>query len=165
MKNYRKFMVMICVIVILCSMAMVGCNNREPKGEFYTLQQGYDNGLITIEELQTIAYNHSNGHNCSFITPIPKDPESLDEETMQKIKNDALIFLLAQKGKDGKQKYPNATINDISVIGYYGTYNGVIVAKIADGFNGWADMVETTIIAVVEFTYSGVLPVLWKENK
>ena len=165
MKNYRKFMVALCIIVILCSMVMVGCDNREPKGEFYTLQQGYDNGLITIEELQTIAYYHSNGHNCSYITPIPKDPESLDEETMQKIKNDALIFLLAQKGKDGKQKYPNATINDISVIGYYGTYNGVIVAKIADGFNGWADMVETTIIAGVEFTYSGVLPVLWKENK
>lgn len=165
MKNYRKLMVAICVIVILCSIAMGGCDNREPKGEFYTLQQGYNNGLITIEELQTIAYYNSNGNDCSFITPIPKDPESLDEETMQKIKNDALIILLAQKGKDGKQKYPNATINDISVIGYYGTYNGVIVAKIADGFNGWADMVETTIIAGVEFTYSGVLPVLWKENK
>lgn len=165
MKNYRKFMVMICVIVILCSMAMGGCNNLEPKGEFYTLQQGYDNGLITIEELQTIAYYHSNGHNCSYITPIPKDPESLDEETMQKIKNDGLILLLDQKDKDGKQKYPNATINDISVMGYYGTYNGVIAVKIAGGFHGWAGMVQTTIIEGVEFTYSGVLPVLWKENK
>lgn len=165
MKTKIIHVMILLIMVIVSVLAMVGCNNLEPKGEFYTLQQGYDNGLITIEELQTIAYYHSNGHNCSYITPISKDPESLDEETMQKIKNDGLILLLDQKDKDGKQKYPNATINDISVMGYYGTYNGVIAVKIAGGFHGWAGMVETTIIAGVEFTYSGVLSVLWKENK
>lgn len=160
----------IALIIFVTTFTFAGCAHEErvayqQEGEFYTLKQGYDKGLITMEELQTIAYYHSNGYDCSNITPIPKDPEILDEETLLKLKNDGLILLLDQKDKDGKQKYPCATINDISVIGYYGTYNGVIAVKIKDDFIGFAGVVQSTVIAGVEFTYSGILPVLWKENK
>ena len=160
------------VIVIVCASTLVGCNKLEPKGEFYTLQQAYDNGLIIEEDLWSIAYYYCNGIDYSdfngidysAITPIPKNPKILDEKTLAKIKNDALINLLAQKDKDGRQLYPKATAKDIRV-GYYGTYNGMIAVVVDNSFTAYTDVIVEDAVGGVIFTYgNGAFPILWKEN-
>lgn len=160
------------IIVIVCALTLVGCNNLEPKGEFYTLQQAYDDGLITQEDLWSIAYYYCNGIDYSdfngvdysAITPIPKNPKILDEKTLAKITNDALIKLLAEKDKDGRQLHPKATAKDIRV-GYYGTYNGMIAVVIEDSFTPYVDVELQDTIGGVIFTYGNrAFPILWKEN-
>lgn len=151
------------VIAIVFVSTLVGCNNLEPKGKFYSLQQAYDDGLITVEDLQSIACYLCNWIDCSEITPTPKNPETLDEKTVSKIKNDSLIKLLAEKDKDGRQLYPKATTKDIYVK-YYGTYNDMIAVVVENGFVGYADVILEDVIGGVTFIYSGPFPILWKDN-
>ena len=52
MKNYRKFMVALCVIIILCSMAMalIGCEKEEE----IPWWKDEDNVELILEDLRTV---------------------------------------------------------------------------------------------------------------
>ena len=90
-----------------------GCG-KEPSGTFYTLQEAYDEGWISYEEVKNISYYSNNGQvyeksmddipaDIDYrpegdgtkqidYTPIPRDPEKLDAKTTKKIRKDYLEF-------------------------------------------------------------------------
>lgn len=60
-------------------MLMSGCDKKY--GNFYTLEEAYNNGLLTKENLEEIAY---------YVNDQLKYPEELDSKVEKKIKNDTL---------------------------------------------------------------------------
>ena len=82
-----------------------------PSGTFYTLQEAYEGGLLTREELMSIAYYHNNR--------VPY-PEELDDRIDQCIRE-----TVAYKYRtDREHPNPNATAEALSISQYYGAYRG-----------------------------------------
>ena len=76
---------------MLCMLAgiLAGCA-PEASGDFYSLQEAYEAGYLTKEEIMSIAYYHNGSrvYNEEIMseeyTPIPKTPQELSEETSKK---------------------------------------------------------------------------------
>jgi len=97
-------------------------------GSFYTLQEAFDLGYLTHEELQNIQYY--NKHRSSIQYPVPLSPDV--EET--------LTSKYSQKW-DGVE---------ISILQYCGTYNGAVAVQ----FDGRGLFY---LCVLTEFTVDGVL--------
>jgi hypothetical protein len=81
----------------------------------------------------------------------------LDAETERRIIQD--FFDTYVKPGD-----PKATVNDIWVAGYYGTYNGVIAVRFGDFFEH-ADVETEESVAGINFTYPNPKPnYAWKDG-
>lgn len=115
------------VLVLLFSALCTGCN---APGAFYSLDEAYDNGWLTQENLKNIAYYY-NSYSApdlepddTFI-PEPIDPNQLDNQKIRKM----------------KRRYSKHSIKDvriplrfITVVKYYGTYNECDVVWITDSY-------------------------------
>ena len=140
----RLFITLISAILV-CAMAFafIGCNDdsgeeKQPHeeqkeiklwGTFFWLDAAYADGLISYDALRSIAYYY-NGESAEIdFVPIPKDPETLSDETILKIQETYYV------GSNGAEK--GATLDDVVVGDYCGTYNGcVIVSVIANCTSG-----------------------------
>ena len=110
-----KIVLVAFILGIVMIFGVVGCNTV--KGTFYTLQEAYDNGWLTQENLQTIAnYHHDN--SISY-------PESLSDNIAKSIKRS-----WAKKLKDDNPE-TDITEEKVNIVNYYGTYNEC-VAVIVD---------------------------------
>jgi putative cell wall-binding protein len=134
-------------------------------GTFYGLQKAYDDGLITLDDLRSIAYYQSGGSDEPDILPIPKNPENLNEETEQAIKETYMVVLRSRTYLDGTPMVPYAKTSDVTVLGYYGTYNGAIAIKISDSYSDYPAVVKELEVAGVTLTYSGAVVTIWKANQ
>ena len=85
------------------------------QGEFYSLQEAYDNGYLTKEDLENIAYYNNN--------KLLTYPETIDETVAALIKEDAANI------RRNQDKLPilDAKAEDFEILKYYGTYNGCYV--------------------------------------
>ena len=90
-------------------------------GGFYSLQQAYDAGWITKEDLKSIAYYHNGGIEGNEevmgadFDPQPKMPEAIDKMTELSIKQAYIdCYNLSGYGKP----------SGVTVENYYGSYNG-----------------------------------------
>jgi hypothetical protein len=144
--------------------AMINEVRKEGAGMFYTLQEAYDEGWLTQDNLRSIAHYQSAGEDEPNFTPTPMNPKVLSNEAIEAIKEEYLKGLLAATHQDGTLLFPNATISDVYFLAYYGTYGGVIAIKISDEFSGYAGVVVELVVAGVTFTYSGVPVSIWKAN-
>ncbi len=161
-----KKIIVLGMALIMCLAIFTGCNQEEKKvGAFYTLKEAYDEGWLLIDDLRSIAYYQSGVQDEPNFVPIPKNPENLSGESEIAIKKTYLANLLAQTNSSGKKLYPRAKMDDINILGYYGTYNDLIAVKISDEYSGFADVVVELTIAGVTFTYSGACVVIWKSNQ
>ena len=132
----------LCVIALSCFSA---CDPKVEisKGAFYTLQEAYDNGWLTQEDLRSIAYYHHDGKKIVFddsnfcyewldeeesYIPIPKIPECLDTETEKQIKQTHVNEL----HKAGEKR---AETKGVFISRYYGTYNGYIAIVMKDNYS------------------------------
>jgi len=102
------------------------------KGHFYSLQEAYDNGWITRTHLLDIAYFSNDSVvfdvNSNIIehTPLPKNPEFLDDKTALRIRQDFFVRTMeANLIENG-----NYTIDDVNITQYVGIYNGFIAIGI-----------------------------------
>ena len=95
-------------------------NKQYPMGEitsgFFGLQGAYDHGLLTVQDLLSIAYYHgtSQGDNSTF-TPSKKDPEVLSTEVESAIKE---AWADSLRNHPTRPK-PNATAADVTITRYY----------------------------------------------
>ena len=90
---------------------LVACNQEPQKrGEFYTLQEAYDAGLLTTNDLKSIACYLSGDENTDGFIPAPKVPAELSSETEQAIKETRAYDLRHRYGED------DATAEDVNVI-------------------------------------------------
>ncbi len=122
-----KKAICILIIILLGTSIMFGCSNNNSKnenenyvGEFYTLQEAYDNGILSVEDLHSIAYYH----NATETEPAPDYPTQIDISTAQAIKV-AYAYKINEIRKEEKIKE-----QDVLIQKYFGTYHGVVVAFI-----------------------------------
>lgn len=103
-------------------------------GEIYYLQEAYQNGLLTKQELQIIANYRDNGQDC---------PDSLSEELIEEMK-EAWIKKLHKSSND------LLTVNDVTITRFYGMYRDSYVIMLDYG-QGTADFVP------VELNIDGII--------
>lgn len=149
----------------IASGAIAEMPRENDMGTFYSLQKAYDDGLLTVDDLRSIAYYQSGGNDEPDILPTPKNPESLNDETEQAIKETHMVILRTQTHLDGTPMFPYAKLADITVLGYYGTYTGAIAIKISDSYSDYPAVVKGLEVAGVTLTYSGAVVTIWKANQ
>ena len=118
-----KKVLMMCFVLAI-AFVIVGCNNEKKDGNFYTLREAYDKGLLLKEDLENIAYYY-NEFEISNYNPIPKTPAVIDKKTEKIIKEMYLEKILNNK---------NISVNVVNLYNYYGTYNGNIALSITDDY-------------------------------
>ena len=95
-------------------------------GSFYRLQEAFDSGLLTRGNLREIE------HNNPFTVWDP--PVPLSAETEMKIKQDYLDFRT-------KVYHPDATVDDVTIDTYYGTYGSCVAVMMTDAFSDYTDAI------------------------
>jgi len=129
----RLFSVFSALILLFGCIAIGGCKEEVkeevPEGKhLFDLDEAYRYGLLTGKELKSVAYYYyeyyeSTGKENIYhdITPIPKEPETLSEETVQAIQKAYLKEI---------EQIPDGDPEKIRIVQYYGTYRGSIVTEI-----------------------------------
>lgn len=123
-------------IALVMLFSLVACENNEEENmePFYTLQEAYDKGFLTRKDLRSIAYYYSltvvdgGSNNDENFVPKPKTPETLNQETEKRIKQ-AYFDNLIELRPDTE-----ATIENILLRHYYGTYGECVTVKVSDNF-------------------------------
>lgn len=121
MKHKRKFLQSMIVLVIIFStvITFAACDKGNSVGEIYSLSEAYEAGLLTQEELQSIAAYHNNGENLV---------ERLDQKTEEYIRQTA-AYKENQSCLDAG--YPaQYTAENFTVLDFYGSYNGCVVVNL-----------------------------------
>lgn len=135
-------------------------------GYFYTLQEAYDKGLLTQADLMNIAYYHNSSINWAVqyipedYVPVPKNPETLSQETETAIKQTYFDeYFKADKNH-------NTSLDDIYVgDDYYGTYNNCVAVMVWCADFGYACVIGDVNIGGVRFLYSDSNEILiWVSN-
>ena len=150
-KKKIKFVLVLCLVVGM----FVGCSGSD--GKFYTLQEAYVNGWLSVEELQSIAYYYQGNDDKTFV-PIALNPKKLSAETENSIKKTHL--------KQVKQDYPFADIGGIYIEKYFGTYGDCVAVCVKDNYRKIDVLVmpETEIGGVVfyDLTMPGLM--IWRKK-
>ncbi len=155
MKKYIKIIVAALILVMLCSIAFVACDDKEIQPGFYRLQEAYDLGLIDKQDLQNIAHYHNSGvFDEEGFVPTPKDPETLTDEQTQE-----LLAAFTQARKEGLKNEPDDM--EYFVEKYYGTYNGHIVAMFRRRGYGTLAKEDERVIEGVYFYFPGIPMVIY----
>lgn len=141
----RKIICLMLIFVMAFTMmTMVACkpekeDEPEERGTFYSLQEAYDQGLITQDDLESIA-NYYKSEN----------QEELDEEIANAIKETRAYCLRTLSSSSIK----NAKADDVTILGYYGTYNNCFAVKIDDDFAVYTTALREVTLAGIVFRYS-----------
>lgn len=144
--NMSKKLIVIAVFAIMLFgvVALLGCTPEEDeivaKGTFYSLQEAYDDGFLTVENLHSIADYHNNG--ISY-------PEELDDFASESVKKAWVESLRTDK----TNPRPEATSEEIVITKYYGTYNNCIVVILDYGTHAGISIPVTDKVGGVSFNY------------
>ena len=114
----------------------------------FTLEEAYKKKYISKNDLLDLHDNIEN--RVKF---------ELDEDIEQKILNDYLINV-----KKNFADATDATIDDVSIYGYYGHYNNLYVVRLDNVFVRYPDVIEELDIDGVVFSYSGPVYMVWLEE-
>lgn len=152
---------LICFFVLLTILFSFTACAPQKRGEFYTLQEAYDQGLLTVDDLKNIAY-HLNGESPdeSFV-PTPKNPQTLSAATEKAIKETKAYDYRNDTISPKKDVKPNG----FRIVKYLGTYNNSLAIMIESNYYvhtcaEWIDTVEG-----VSFNYGyGNYIVIFKAN-
>lgn len=145
---------------------LAGCKGSPPFGEFYSLQGAYEAGILTHDELMSIAYYHNGGTRGNEAimgedyVPIPKDPQELSEETSWKICETAAY--------NYRQEYENteASADDFKIIRYHGTYGDCVAIMMTDKFGDYDTALWTVVVADISIFYNnGNRITIWHESE
>ena len=120
-------------------------SGTELLGTFYTLQDAYTKGIISESDLQDVCNNYK----------TPNEPK-LDKQVELKILNDSLVEL--------RYRNTEASLEDVSIYGYYGNYNNAYVIRLSDKFTNHPDVVEELAVGNVTFEYSGPPFLVWVDG-
>ena len=146
------------VLVLLFSALCTGCN---APGAFYSLDEAYDNGWLTQEDLKNIAYYYNSYSapdlepDYTFI-PEPIDPNQLDNQTIKKMKKTYQLTIL----KDWK-----APLKSVFLKVYYGTYQNCVIAEWGHNWFAYDPYYEKEkmIGDVLFYNYNSCL-LVWREG-
>ena len=121
-------------------------NGTENLGKMYTLKEAYDNNYINDDDINEIYNNYTNTNKNLMI----------EKEIELKILNDRLVAI--------KERNNDASLDDISIYGYYGNYNNSYVIRLSDRYNDFTTVEKELKINDVIFQYSGPSFLVWVEE-
>jgi len=125
----KKIVVLgIALLMLFSLVGLTACTNDEEElmGTFYSLQEAYDEGFLTIEDLQNIAFYHNDDS-------MPVYPETLDADIAEAIKQDFV------HNENCKNKG-----HDIEIT-YYGTYNDSVAVLVCCQLDYDMELYDETI--------------------
>lgn len=171
MKTINIFTSIISLVLLGAAVLCTGCTSEqrysESVGTFYTLEEAYEAGFLTRDDLMSIAYYHNGGrqNNESVMAedyaPKPKVPKELSEEISLKIRNTAAYDFR----NDESVNAPKAVADDFKIIEYCGTYNHCVAIMMTDNYTGYTGALHTDIISEISFCYNGGNEIkIWKQN-
>lgn len=108
-KKINYFFYVIAVVLLGVLVFCAACTSQ-PLGTFYSLDEAYENGLLTQDDLQEIADLHNVNVQCA---------EKLDGEIAEFIKKAAAWKLK----NDEKSPIDEAKAEDFTILKYYGVYH------------------------------------------
>ncbi len=123
-------------------LAGAGCSPEQTyarsEGVFYSLEEAYEDGRLSQDDLKNIAYCYHISQDAEDRTeetfePSPKDPETLSAVTEYKIKRTYLNDVIGME--DGSFEH-------VFIYGYYGTYDGNVVVAVTDDYHGYDYVIE-----------------------
>ena len=169
----KKILIFVTVLIMIIP-NLVGCKTRVKS---YTLQDAYEKGLITKEELVSIAYYWNNDINYNKdimgdnYTPIPKKPEELSDKTIDIIKS-YIAEEITKITAESINTHNSLILDDkiepyskehVQIMDYFGTYNNLICIRCTDAFSFDFHM-EVEIPAPCSITIDGVKFRTWLGN-
>ena len=145
---FKKIIVLLSVLTIISTM-LCGCvdNETQIKGELYDLNEVYENGGITRQDLLSILYyiydlkidENKDKYPEDFV-PTPKNPSELDKKTQ-----DAIARLYKQQN-GYSQKYAYR----LRYYGKYGEYFAFKISVLVPGAD-YSDYVEWITVGDVGY--------------
>ncbi len=140
-------------IALCMSFSLAACTQDEvePMGTLCSLQVAYDGGLLTVGDLQSIANYHNNGIEYA---------EALDANIELAIKETAAEVIRTRESNP----HMEASAADVSIVGYYRTYNDSVAVIVNDSFTDYPAVIWEETIESVTFVYSGANIIIWKNS-
>ena len=138
-------------MVIMALGLFSGCTDKYPERHpeqpivagFHDLEIAYKNGWLSKTDLKSIAYYYNGGSDDETFVPRPKTPELLSEVAENTIKQ---VYF-----DDLQKRFPEASLDRIFVLNYYGTYGDSVIVKV------WDDCVLYDLVIISEYFIGGVL--------
>lgn len=143
--NIANEMANIDIICVEAKKEMDMVDKIDLEGYFYSLQDAYTNGKLTIANIQTIATSRL-------------DVNQLGIKEQLAIKTSYLNLL--KKEIDGK----DFLVEDISIMSYYGEYNGCYVVQIGDSYSDYPAEMLKCVISNIVINFSGPSILVWEKN-
>ena len=149
-------------IAVLLLFSLAACNppeEDETMGTFYSLQEAYKSGLLSQKDLFLIAAYQGSldlviADMPIYSRPVPQTP--LTEQIANSIKQTRVNWLNAQG------YITDAALDDVSIDGYYGTYNGSVAVMISDAYHDYTQALWELTVGGVTFYFNSI--VIWKPN-
>ena len=120
-------------------------------GKFYAVEEAYENGFLTLEDLKSIAYYNNGGrrYNEAIMSetyaPVPKIPEALSEGMQLIIKSTAA----KEFNKIFNTTYAEA--KGFRITQYFGIYGDCVAVIMLNDYSGIPGVIWTETIANVNF--------------
>ena len=134
------------LLILFLLLLLTGCsiNMTKDYGKFYKLEDAYNKGIITKDDLLTLAYINNNGNEYNedimndYFKPIEIKENDLTSEILHKIKSTA---------SDSKEEYNSYTVT------FYGKYNDAYAIKIKSTLTNIPAVVTSYYIDDVYFLF------------
>lgn len=139
----KKLLAILLTLTTLGCLGLSGCKKRQTIGKFYTLQEAFDQGFLTENDLKSIAYYNNGGRKNNEdkieedFVPQPLNPKTIPADIQKSIKSDYIYY---NEKLDNKTKDSEVKIDD-----YYGEYNNCYVAILHGPFAYFAVVNEFSV--------------------
>lgn len=168
-KCVRKLMIM-GVVLILCFGILCACDKNDDdtnddnkpnysadaKGEFYTLQEAYDNGFMTVDDLNIVAER--------FYNRQPLNIDDVDADAFKAMQ--ALFYNQVIDEKDSQGEYENLDFKleyAKRYFDYYGEFDGSYCMRVRYPNSAYPGIMIEKFIGGVRFYYSEPFLMVWKD--
>lgn len=162
MKRIMTNKILLNIIVFICLLSMfTACGQKKEnlqitEGELFTLEQAYNNGFLSHDDLLSIAYYHQgsimNAETATDVfTPKNMEPKELSKDIDYSVRQ-TLVSILNEKFNANSFQ-----IDNIVICAYYGTYHdGVVIRMIYSEADTIAltDVIREDVVSGIKFYYS-----------
>ena len=139
----KRLLAFLLTLITLGCLGLIGCKKRQAIGKFYTLQEAYEQGFLSENDLKSIAYYNNGGRENNEdkigedFVPQPLNPKTIPDDIQKNIKSDYIYY---NEKLDNKTKDSEVKIDD-----YYGEYNNCYVAILHGPFAYFAVVNEFSV--------------------
>ena len=157
----KKLLAILLTLTTLACLGLGGCKKRQAIGKFYTLQESFDQGFLTENDLKSIAYYNNGGRENNEdkieedFVPQPLNPKTIPADIQKSIKSDYIYY---NEKLDNKTKDSEVKIDD-----YYGEYNNCYVAILHGPFAYFAVVNEFSVNGY-NYSYTQSEFMVWRKK-